>query len=195
MSPRIRVLRPFATAASEPDGSALPEPNPRPQHPDISIHRPHTIALLRRYFRLSVEVGRLPSLVGREFFRARVSSYKMQSFEDAVIFVHDVEQCLEQLDPLSKALLARVVLQEYTEEETARLLHCTRRHVVRLYPEALDRLTEIFLRVRLLKSLPQEPERVVAVPKTGGSPACGSKTLDRLEACQEAKFVIFRASA
>ncbi|MFB3915152.1 MAG: hypothetical protein ACE14M_00360 [Terriglobales bacterium] len=195
MSPRIRVLRPVEAPVAAAEGGTLPEPNPRPQRPDISIYRPHTIALLRRFFRLSMEVGRLPSLLGREFFRARVSSYKVQSFEDAVIFVHDVEQCLDQLDPLSKALLARVVLQEYTEEETARLLHCTRRHVVRLYPEALDRLTEIFLRVRLLRRVPQEPGRTLAVPKTDSSRPSASKTLDRVEACQETKFVIFRASA
>ena len=41
--------------------------------------------------RLSVEVGRLPSVLGREFFRARVSSYHVSTFEDTVIFVHDME--------------------------------------------------------------------------------------------------------
>jgi hypothetical protein len=64
-------------------------------NPDLWLYRERTVALLKRYLRLSVEVGRLPSLLGREFFRARVTSYRMASFEDAVIFVHDVEHCLE----------------------------------------------------------------------------------------------------
>jgi hypothetical protein len=54
-------------------------------------YRRRTIALLRRYARASVEVGRLPSLLGREFFRTRVTSYTMRNFEDVVIFVTDME--------------------------------------------------------------------------------------------------------
>jgi hypothetical protein len=36
-------------------------------------YRRRTVALLRRYSRASIEVGRLPSLLGREFFRSRVT--------------------------------------------------------------------------------------------------------------------------
>ena len=50
--------------------------------------------MLKRYARLSVEVGRLPSLLGREFFRTHVTSYTVTTFEDTVIFVHDVENSL-----------------------------------------------------------------------------------------------------
>jgi len=39
--------------------------------PDLWLYRDRTSALLRRYLRLAVEVGRLPTLLGREFFRAR----------------------------------------------------------------------------------------------------------------------------
>jgi|SRR5271169_6008166 len=42
----------------------------------------------------SIETGRLPSLLGRAFFRAKVTSYTMVTFEDRVIFVHDIEKCL-----------------------------------------------------------------------------------------------------
>ena len=52
-------------------------------------YRGRTMALLRRYFRMSLDIGRLPSLLGREFFRARVTSYRVHSFEDVVILVHD----------------------------------------------------------------------------------------------------------
>ena len=117
---------------------------------ELSFYRERTRALLRRYFRLSLETGRLPSLLGREFFRARVTSYRLHTFEDAVIFTHDVERCLERLDDTSKQLLARIVLQGHTEQDTAGMMGCTRRHVVRLYPEALDRLTAIFLEFKLL---------------------------------------------
>jgi hypothetical protein len=59
---------------------------------------------------MSVEVGRLPSILGSEFFRTQVTSYSVSSFEDAVIFVHDVERCIEKLDQMSHALIARVIL-------------------------------------------------------------------------------------
>jgi len=50
--------------------------------PDLWAYRERTIALLRRYLRISIEVGRLPSLLGRELFRSKVTSYRMSSFED-----------------------------------------------------------------------------------------------------------------
>ena len=130
-----------------------------PPESELWIYRDRTTAVLRRCFRLSVELGRLPSLVGREFFRARVTSYRMHSFEDAVIFVHDVETCLGKLDELSRQLLGRIVLQEYRQDEAARLLHCSRRKVVRKFPEALDALTGIFLASELLQILPCHSEK------------------------------------
>src|SRR3954467_11204472 len=66
---------------------------------ELFSYHDRTIALLKRYFRMSLEIGRMPSVLGREVFRARVTSYRVHTFEDAVIFVHDVEKCLEQLDP------------------------------------------------------------------------------------------------
>jgi hypothetical protein len=126
---------------------------------ELHLYRDRTRALLRRYFRMSIELGRLPSLVGREFFRSRVTSYRMHTFEDAVIFVHDTETCLQRLDPFSQQLIARVVFQDYTLDETAALVGCGRRTVVRRYPRALDRLSELFLEAELLRPFPcQEGE-------------------------------------
>lgn len=126
---------------------------------DLHLYRDRTRALLRRYFRMSIELGRLPSLVGREFFRSRVTSYRMHTFEDAVIFVHDTERCLERLDPFSQQLIARIIFQDYTLEETAALVGCGRRTVVRRYPRALDLLSELLLEAELLRPLPcQEGE-------------------------------------
>jgi hypothetical protein len=118
---------------------------------DLPFYRERTLALLRQYFCMAIETGRVPSLLGREFFRGRVTSCRLRTLEDAVIFVHDMEQCLERLDPVSQKLIANISLQGHTEEEAARRLRWTRRHVVRSYPEAIDHLSAILLRVKLLR--------------------------------------------
>src|SRR5215467_16112389 len=94
-----------ATGESSGPPSAVPlvagtefEAAPVPRNPELWLYRERTIALLRRYLRISIEVGRLPSLLGRELFRSKVTSYRMTSFEDGVIFVRDVERALEQLN-------------------------------------------------------------------------------------------------
>ena len=122
--------------------------------PDLWLYRDRTSAMLRRYFRYSIEVGRLPSLLGREFFRTRVTSYRVGTFEDAVIFVHDVERCLDQLDDFERTVIGKVVLQDFSHDEAARLMGCWRRTVGRRLPEALDHLSEVFLAAGLLARLP-----------------------------------------
>ncbi|MDP9268593.1 MAG: hypothetical protein M3P27_09770 [Acidobacteriota bacterium] len=112
---------------------------------ELRMYRAHAIGLLRRYFRMSLELGRLPSLVGREIFRARVSSYRAASFEDLVIFVTDVERCVERLDEKSQLAIARVIFQEYSVEEAGRMLGCTERSVRTHLAGGLDRLAHIFL--------------------------------------------------
>jgi hypothetical protein len=126
----------------------------RGHDPDLWLYRDRTLSMLRRYQRLSVEVGRLPSLLGREFFRTRVTSYHAGTFEDAVIFVHDVARGLEQLGEFEHKLIAKIALQDYTQNEAARVLGCWRRTVGRRFPEALDQATEIFLDSGLLIRLP-----------------------------------------
>lgn len=121
--------------------------------PDLWLYRERTIALLRRYVRIALEVGRLPSLLGRELFRSKVTSYHMSTFEDGVIFVHDVEQALEQLDEFQRLLVATIIFQEYTQEEAADVLRCTRRTICREFPAALDRITRRFLDGGLLNAL------------------------------------------
>ncbi|HSB76084.1 MAG TPA: sigma factor-like helix-turn-helix DNA-binding protein [Terriglobales bacterium] len=118
--------------------------------PGLWIYRQRTAALLHRYFRLSLEVGRLPSVLGREFFRSRFSQRRRVMFEDAVIFVHDMECCLEKLDAFSQEVLVWVLLQGYSQEEASRVLGCARRTISRHVPEALDRLSAILIEQRLL---------------------------------------------
>ena len=102
------------------------------------IYRGRTVAMLRRYMRYSIETGRLPSLLGREFFRAKVTSYTVVTFEDRVIFVHDMEKCLDRLDEFSRQLIARHILQEHDRWATAKLLHCNEKTIRRYTPVVLD---------------------------------------------------------
>ncbi|MCU1309993.1 MAG: hypothetical protein JWO20_1118 [Candidatus Angelobacter sp.] len=152
-------------------------------NPELSLYREYTVGLLRRYFRMSIELGRLPSVLGREFFRSKVSSYRIHSFEDVVILVHDVDRCLGRLDTFSQNLIARVVLQEYSHEEAAAVIGCTRRTVVRRMPEALDKLSEIFLETGLLQVIGQ------------ARPAGRSRKNHEVEECQEAEIDDIGASA
>src|SRR3954469_12349896 len=115
------------------------------------IYRARTVGMLRRYMRYSLETGRLPSLLGREFFRAKVTSYTVVTFEDRVIFVHDMEKCLDKLDEFSRQLIARHILQEHDQAATGKLLGCTERTVRTWVPIALDLLGEILLEVGLLE--------------------------------------------
>ena len=119
--------------------------------PELSVYRSHTVALLRRYFRMSIELGRLPTVLGREFFRSKVTSYRMHSFEDVVILVHDVERCLGRLDETSQQVVARVILQEHSYDEAAALLGWPRRSMARMVMDATDRLSQMFLQAGLLE--------------------------------------------
>jgi hypothetical protein len=127
-----------------------------PADPDLWLYRDRTIAILRRYLRLAVEVGRLPALLGREFFRTRVTSYHTQTFEDTVIFVHDVERCVGLLNNAELELIAVIVMQQHHHYEAAQMLRCTRRTIVRSYGDALDRLSEIFLDRDILSRIPKK---------------------------------------
>ena len=117
------------------------------------IYRGRTVGMLRRYMRYSIETGRLPSLLGKEFFRTQVTSYGVGSFEDRVIFVHDMEICLAKLDEFSRQLIARHILEEHDQAATGRLLQCTERTVRTYLPMVLDTLSEILLDVGLLERL------------------------------------------
>jgi predicted DNA-binding protein (UPF0251 family) len=118
---------------------------------DLWLYRDPTVAILKRYLRLSVEVGRLPSLLGREFFRTRAISYQIVTFEDAVILVHDVAKALAKLDEFDRMLIGNCILEEYTHDEVAQFMQCWRRTVARRLTEALDHLSVLFLQCGLLR--------------------------------------------
>ena len=124
------------------------------------FYRQYTEAMLRRYIRLSMEAGRVPSMLGRELFRGHVSSYKVQSFEDVSNFVIDVSRCgmhtlseYPELDPGQQHLVRRIALEEYTQEETAAMLGMSLRTVIRRYREAIDRLTRVLLERGMMEPL------------------------------------------
>ena len=97
--------------------------------------------------------GRVASLLGRELFRGEISNYSVQNFEEVSIFCVDVEKCLERLTPIERALLKRIAVQQYTQSESAMVLGISLRACERRYPQALDKLTRIFLETRILEPL------------------------------------------
>lgn len=120
---------------------------------ELSLYRKTTESLVRRYFRASVELGRLPAPLGKGlgFLRAKSSFYKLSSFEDTMIFVCDVERCIKRLDPFEQALLQRIAMQNYTIEETQKLMRCAKSTVMERYQDGLDRLSRMFLGNGMLK--------------------------------------------
>jgi hypothetical protein len=142
-------------SASQPDaaGPGVATEMPLRPRPELAFYRKYTEAMLRRYLRMSMATGRVPSLLGRELFRAKVTSYRVASFEDVVIFCFDVERCLQKLQKEEQDLIKRIALQEYTQGEAASLLGLSLRDTVRKYGAALDRLTGILLAAKMMEPL------------------------------------------
>jgi len=140
---RIRQNKPTpkpavaASACSESDAS-------------LAFYRKHTENMLRRYLYASMVVGRAPEMLSDTVGRGWVSSRRIRTFEDAVIFVLDVESCLNKLNPLDRKMLSRIVLQEYTQAEAAEMLGMGVRTIAYKFPQALDRLTRLLLDAGLL---------------------------------------------
>ncbi len=151
--PRIRACEApqlVVKPASQPEHKLVPA---QPVQPRLAFYRKYTEGMLRRYLRFSMEAGRVPSMLGREMFRGKVTSYRVHSFEDVVIFVHDVEKCLARLDRIQQLLIMRIAIQEYSQGETAVMMKVPLRTIIRRYNQAIDALTAIFLQVRLLEPL------------------------------------------
>lgn len=122
--------------------------------PETAFYRKYMEGMLRRYGVMKLQKGRVPSLLGRELFRGKVTSYKVHGFDDVVIFVHDVEQCLKLLDAEQQGLVYRVAVQEYTFGEAAAMLKWSLRSTKRRYNEAVDELTAIFQKRGLMEKVP-----------------------------------------
>jgi hypothetical protein len=138
---RMQVGRPAVKPEARPEKAPLVS---------LAFYRRHTEKMLRRYLYASMQVGRAPSVLGEPVGRGWVSSRPVRTFEDAVIFVLDVETCINNLGSLDRQLLYRVVIQEYTQVEAATLLGMSVRSVCSKFPVALDHLTEKLLEAGLL---------------------------------------------
>lgn len=143
----------FPAGLNVPNETQL-EDDPLDRNPDLWMYRKRTVGLLRRYLRFSLETGRLPSFVGREFFRSKVTYYTATTFEDRVIFVRDMEKSLDRLEYWDRQLIVRIIFQEHSQEQAARSLQWGLRTIERRLPRALDLLSEDFLRVGLLAEAP-----------------------------------------
>jgi hypothetical protein len=145
--------------------------------------RGQTLAIVRHFFEISCQVGRLPSILGREFFRAKVSHHGVPSFEEQAVFVHDVEQALAGLNPQDLEVVSLVGMYHYSLNEVATLLGRCRTTVIHRYAGAIDTLSQIFLQAGLLRENrpdrhiqrfdPQraEPERALPLKKPAASVA------------------------
>jgi len=125
----------------------------KPIEPQMVFYRKYTEAILRRYVRMTMEAGKVPSLLGQEMFHGHATSYRVECFDDVVIFLHDVGKCLDRLDAEQHNLISRIALQQYTLGETAVLMGLKPRTVVRRYGQAVDSLTRVFLGVKMLDPL------------------------------------------
>lgn len=124
---------------------------------DALFFRNQTRAIVRHFFEISCQVGRLPSILGREFFRAKVSHHGIPSFEEQAVFVHDVERALARLSPQHLEVISLVGMHHYTLEEVAILLGFCRSTVIGHYAGAIDTLAQIFLTSGLLRE--SRPDR------------------------------------
>jgi hypothetical protein len=142
-------LDPHDDVAALSDATAEAAPSARVPV-ELAFYRRYTEGMLRRYVRLSMAAGRVPSLLGRELFRGQVTSYRMHNFEDVVIFCHDMERVLDRMQPQHQDLLKRIGMQQYSQGEAAGVMGMSLAHLKRLYNEALDRLTQRLLEGNLL---------------------------------------------
>lgn len=162
MSAALAIDHIWCTAAPPLRWAHEPEETPIEAAPDrecteqprrgdgLAFYRKHTQKTLRRYLYASMLVGRAPSILSEPVSRGWASSRPVRTFEDAVIFVLDVESCLNRLSALDRQILGKVVLQDYTQCETACLLGMSQRTMSIRFPQALDRLTRLLMDADLL---------------------------------------------
>jgi hypothetical protein len=119
--------------------------------------RGQTLAILRHFFETSRQMGRLPSILAREFFRARISHHAIPSFEDQAVFVRDVEICLSRLREEDCTLVTLIGMYDFSRDEVAAANNCSRSWVSECLARALDTLAEQFLLAGLLRE--SRPDR------------------------------------
>ena len=125
--------------------------------PEMICFRGQTLFMVRHFFEISCQLGRLPSLMGREFFRAKCSHHAIPSFEEQAVFNRDIELCLARLTDQQAEIITLVGLYDFSREDAAAMLGCSRAWASERLAAALDCLTEIFLKAGLLSE--DRPDR------------------------------------
>ena len=123
------------------------EPDPRAES---VCYRGQALAIINHFFELSSQAGRLPSLLCREFFRAKVTHHAIPSFEEQIIFVRDVELCLERLSDEHAEMIQLVGLYDFSNQEIGAMLHRSLTWVWQRVTDAVDALVEVFLQAGLI---------------------------------------------
>jgi AraC-like DNA-binding protein len=118
---------------------------------DLLFYRSQALGIVRHFFEIASQIGRLPSIMGREFFRAKVSHHAIPSFEEQAVFVLDVEAALARLNERDGELVALVGLFHYSMEDVARMLGRSRSYVAQHFADSVDHLAERFLETGLLR--------------------------------------------
>jgi hypothetical protein len=149
----VVVMLPRVMAVGEPVEEESPQTELPQPVPELAFYRKYTEALLRRYLRLSMQAGRVPSLMGREIFRGHVTHYRARGLEDVVIFCHDMERRLEKLSEREKLFIKRIALQRYSQDEAAALFRLPRQTCQFQYNQAVDHLTDLLLDAGLLDKM------------------------------------------
>jgi DNA-directed RNA polymerase specialized sigma24 family protein len=124
---------------------------------DALFFRSQTLAIIRHFFEIASQIGRLPSILGREFFRAQVSHHAIPSFEEQAVFVHDVERALGRLNDDDAGMIAMVGLFQYSLDEVAMILGRSRSGIAVRFADSVDLLAEMFLAAGLLRE--DKPDR------------------------------------
>jgi hypothetical protein len=125
---------------------------------DLCFYRRHTCVLLRRYFYASMQASRIVSSLDSPVGRGWATSRPIRTFEDAVIFICDMDRCLNQLDSVDRAILTRIVIQDYTQPEAAPLLGMSVRTLCYKLPAATDRLSAKLIDAGILIVAPERQD-------------------------------------
>ena len=126
---------------------------------DALFFRGQTLAIVRHFYEIASQIGRLPSILGREFFRAKVSHHAIPSFEEQAVFVHDVEAALGRLREEDAEVIALVGLFQYSLDDVAAMLGRSRSGVAGRFADSIDRLADLFLAAGLIHE--SKPDRRV----------------------------------
>jgi hypothetical protein len=116
--------------------------------------------VLLRYVRTALSVGRIPSPMGMLYVPARTRSRPHSALEDAVVFVCDIELCLEMLAEFDRHIVAFCIYEHHSEWEAARHFQKPQPEISRRLSRSLERLHAMFCQRGILQPMPEmiEPQ-------------------------------------